>query len=231
MKKGPNIWRTVWTEPRETISRLVMNPLARKTFWALAAVYGFCSIMNLFQAASAGFALSTFEMILASVIIAPVWGYIVFSFWSWVVTLVGRWFNGKGSFAQIRTAYAISCVPMAVTAALWLFMVLLFGQELFMSFPDAFLLTNVQLAVIFAILLSKVVLAVWSLVIYINALSEVQQYSVLRTILTIITAGIIVFAASWVLWTLAVNFSSVIEKSPTAFMILHDGLEIVRKGT
>lgn len=194
-------WLTIWTEPRATIARVVAeNP--NHSLWVLAGIYGFCSLMNLFQSMVLGSAIGTLGLLILAIIIAPIYGYINFSIWSWIVSWVGKWFKGHGNFRTVRAAYAWSCVPILLNIPLWLLMVVLFGHQLFMNFPDAHLLPTSQVLFLFIISIAKVVLAIWSLVIYLNALAEVQGYSILRAILNVLLAGVILALIIFVLWSL-----------------------------
>jgi hypothetical protein len=196
-----NPWITIWTRPRATIARIVSeNP--NRSFWWLASIYGFCSLLNLFQSMALGNAITPLGLLILAIILSPIYGYLSFSIWSWFVRIVGKWFKGQGSFQSIRAAYAWSCVPILINIPLWLLMVILFDHQLFTNFPNAEQLPNSMMTLLFVILIFKVVLAIWSLVIYLNALAEVQHYSILRAILNIIVAGVILTAVVFVLWSL-----------------------------
>lgn len=198
-----NPWLSIWRSPRATIARIVAeNP--NRSLWLLAFIYGFASMMNTCQSVALGNAMSPLAILILSALIAPFYGYISFSVWSWFVSWVGKWFKGQGNFKQVRAAYAWSVVPISLNIPLWLLMVILFGHQLFMNFPDAPLLSNAQVTLLFAILIVKVVLAIWSLVIYINGLAEVQQYSILRALLNVVVAGIILSIILCVLWSLLI---------------------------
>ncbi len=149
-----------------------------------------------------GNAMGTLGLLILAIIIAPFYGYVSFSIWSWFVSWVGKWFKGHGSFQTVRAAYAWSCVPIILNIPLWLLMVISFGHQLFLNFPDAHLLPSSQVLLLFIILIAKVVLAIWSLVIYLNALAEVQKYSVLRAILNVVVAGVILAVIMFVIWSL-----------------------------
>src|SRR5438105_4239723 len=125
-----NPWLTIWTKPRATIARIVgQNP--NQSLWWLAAIYGFCSLLSLFQSMTLGSAMGTIGILILAVIIAPFYGYISFSIWSWFVLWTGKWFKGQGTFKTVRASYAWSCVPIIVSIPLWLLMVILFGHQLF----------------------------------------------------------------------------------------------------
>lgn len=196
-------WLTIWTRPKATIARIVAeNP--NRSLWILAWIYGFCSMLNMFQSMALGHAMGTAAILILTLIIAPLYGYISFCIWSFFVFWVGKWFKGLGNFKTVRAAYAWSCVPILFNIPLWLLMVILFGHQLFLNFPEAHLLPQPQVFFLFIILIAKVVLAIWSLVIFLNALAEVQKYSVLRAILNVVVAGLILAVILYVLWSLLI---------------------------
>lgn len=229
--KTQSPWASIWVHPRSTIARIVAeNP--NRSLWLLAAIYGFSSLLNMFQSASLGSALGPLAILLIAIVLSPIWGYIAFAFWSWVVVKTGKWFKGEGTFETVRAAYAWASVPLILNIPLWLLMIFFFGGQLFLNFPEGYLLSDGQITLLFFILISKVILAVWSLVIYLNALAEVQNYSVLRAILNVIVGGLIVGIVLVILWTLLLFLiGSSPEQSKTAFQLWNDGtcLEVLRR--
>ena len=196
-----NPWLSIWTSPKATIRRVVSeNP--NKSLWWLAAIYGFSSLMNTFQSASMGQAMGTAGLLILAVVLAPFWGWVCFSVWSAFVTWTGKWFKGQGNFKTIRAAYAWSCVPIALNIPLWLLMVALFGHQLFLNLPDSHLMPNGLVMFMFIILIVKMILTVWSLVIYLNALAEVQNFSILRAILNLVVSALILVLILFVIWGL-----------------------------
>lgn len=155
--------------------------------------------------------------LILAIVVSAIYGYVSFSIWSWFVTWVGKFFKGQGQFKTIRASYAWSSVPLILNIPLWLLMVALFGHQLFLNMPDAHLLSGWKVFVLFLVMIAKVILAIWSLVIYINALAEVQKYSVIRAILNILVAGVIVFIISLVLWYLILYAASGIAVGPTFY--------------
>lgn len=215
MEENKSPWLSIWTEPRATIARITAeNP--NRSLWWLAFIYGFSSMMNLCQSMALGSSLRTFAILVLAIVIAPFYGYISFSIWSWFVSWVGKLFKGQGEFKAIRAAYAWSCVPITLNIPLWLLMVLIFGHQLFLNLPNAHQLSTPLVFVLFVILIIKVILAIWSLVIYINALAEVQKYSVLRAIFNVIAAAIIVGIIFFILWSLLL-YAVGVAMSPTTF--------------
>lgn len=223
-----NPWITIWTKPRATIRQIVdVNPNC--CLWGLAFIYGFCSLMNFAQSSMLGYSMGSAAILILSFVLAPFWGYMSFSIWSGIVFWVGKLFKGQGNFAEVRAAYSWSCVPIAINIPLWLLMVVLYGHQLFLNHPDSQLMSGAEIFILFSILIAKVILAVWSLVIYLNGLAEVQKMSMVRVIFNVIVSGLILSFILFGLWVLILYlFGSGSQLSATNF--LFDGnFETMRK--
>ncbi|HEX2583261.1 MAG TPA: YIP1 family protein [Chlamydiales bacterium] len=194
MNASFNPWLKIWVEPRATIARLLQESPDRG-FWILAIIYGFSSSLNWFQSMMMGQRMGVALIFMMGMILSPLWGYLGFSIWSWVVHFTGKWLKGKGTFKEVRFAYAWSCFPLIVNVVLWFLLAALYGRSLFANFaPESQVLSNREVGILFVILLFRITSAVWSLVIYLNVLAQVRQYSVLRAIGNVLIAGLIIAA-------------------------------------
>lgn len=219
MEEGKrNPWLSIWTSPKETIASVVAeNP--NRSLWALAFIYGFSSLMNLCQSMVLGKMLGVWGILLLTVIFAVIYGYISFSIWSWFVLWVGKLFKGQGTFKTVRASYAWSCVPLILNIPLWLLMVGVFGHQLFLNLPEAHALGGGLVFILFLVLIAKVILAIWSLVIYINALAEVQKFSILRSIGNIIVAAIVVGLIFFAFWSILIYAAGGLATAPTFYKL------------
>jgi hypothetical protein len=223
MMKG-TAWRSIWTHPRETIRQIVKENPKRSLFY-LAAIYGFAALLSTFQSLALGSHISAMAIFLIALIFSPLWGYIVFSVWSWVVMWTGKWLKGKGDFQKIRAAYAWSCVPLIGSGIVWILLILLFGASLFLNPPVDQFLPRAGALLLMGLLLAKVVFSIWSLVIYLNALSEVQGFSILRAIGNVIIAGILVSVVLAFAWFLFMRMVSVpVQATAQVFIPILQGL-------
>ena len=222
---GRGAWVSIWVHPRETIRRIVTEN-KKRSLWLLASIYGFSSLLSCFQSFSLGSVVGAVSIFILALIFAPIWGYIAFAFWSFVVSWTGKWFKGVADFQSVRAAYAWSCVPLAVSDLIWVMMLVLFGASLFMAPPSGQIFPQGQTVVLLTLLFGKVILSIWSLVIYVNALAEVQKFSILRAIGNIVIAGILVGIVIGVLSILSMYIiGAPIEESPAnaAFQMLQEG--------
>lgn len=195
-----NPWLSIWVRPRTTIRSIVaQNP--RKSLWILAYVYGFASLLNCFQSFPIALRLGMLPMLIVAVILAPFWGYTFFSIWSWIVVWVGKLFKGQGNFETIRSAYAWSCVPLIGNIPLWFLLITFYSDFLFFGVQDHVIQPG-AVALLFLVLIGKLVFAIWSIIIFLQALAEVQQFSILRAIGNVVVASVVMGIVTILLWTM-----------------------------
>jgi hypothetical protein len=194
-----NPWLSMWVSPRATVRNIVaQNP--KKCLWILAFIYGFTSLLNCFQSVPIAVMTGLLPMFFITLVLATFWGYAFFAIWSWVITFTGKLFKGKATFAAARAAYAWSCVPLLGNVVLWLLLVGFYGRMLFFGPQHHVTLSGPALTLLFIILIGKLIFAIWSVVLYLQALAEVQGYSVLRSIGNVIVATLFLVIVIAVLW-------------------------------
>jgi hypothetical protein len=202
---GQNPWTSMWVKPRDTIQSIVSeNP--DRSLWILAFIYGFTSLMNAFQTLETGTAIGLLGTLLLAIVIAPFWGYFVFSIWSMIIVWTGKWLKGQASFREVRAAYAWSNVPMILVIPLWLIILFAYGHMLF--YPQTPALPHSGLSLLFFLLMGKLVLAIWSLILFLQALAEVQKFSILRSIGNVILGIVVVIALMMIVWGVIVIISN-----------------------
>jgi len=194
-----NPWKTVWLQPRETI-RSIAHSHPKKSLWILCSIFGFAELMNFFQSLSLGLWLNAFGILLLAAVLCPFFGYGLIAIWSWLLFHVGRWLKGSGTFDTVRAAYAWSCVPLLWTIPIWIAILILFQERLFVNTPQDPGLTTLGASILFCLLITRLGLIVWALIIYFNMLAEVHRFSVMRAIGTVIITGLIMGVATGVLW-------------------------------
>lgn len=209
MEPSFNPWLSIWTKPRATIRRIVEeNP--NRSLWLLAFIYGLDSLISNAHALTLGQIIPPFILFPIIVILSPIWGYAFFSILSAAVLFIGKLFGGIATFRAVRAAFAWSCVPFAVSLVLLFATVFIFGQKLFMPNPVNQALSDKLTFLMFFILIAQVVLPIWSLIIYLKGLAEVQGYSVLKAIFNVILASIVMLFVGWIVWQIGMSLEPLI---------------------
>lgn len=194
-----NPWVSIWKRPRATILQVASED-PKRGLWMLAAIYGFLSLLNVFQAVALGYFVSLFPILFLAIVFSPLWGYLIFNVWGGIVYGVGKLLGGKAPFPLIRAAYGWSCVPFIISIFVWTILLSVFGVSLFQNFPENYLVNDKEIVLLFASLIVKVAISIWSLVIFINALSEVQQFSTVKSILNIVFSWVVLVLGVWLFW-------------------------------
>ena len=194
-----NPWLRMWVKPRETIRGIVTkDPDFR--LYHLAAIYGFPMLLQFAQSLSLATTYSFWAILIASMLLSIVAGMLGFTISSALVHWIGKWLGGVGSFREIRAAIAWSSVPNVAVIVLWIILMGLFGGGLFYKeFPEM-ALTGWLYGVTSLIFVLMTVLSVWSFILLITGVSEVQKFSVWRGIVNIILPFVIVSIALWAIF-------------------------------
>lgn len=204
-----NPWLKMWVKPKSTIRKIVKyNPNFRLFF--LSAIYGFISLLS----SPHHYVLDAFPtfylILLFFIILAPLWGYIIFNISTFFIYFTGKWLKGKAKFKEARCAIAWSNAPMIVNIFLWILLLIVFREDILRDFPDDFVFTKAQRAFLFLAQLCQLIISIWVIVIYINALSEVQKFSIGKAILNILIAiaifVVVFFAISFIYFLIMRGF-------------------------
>lgn len=187
MLRHPNPWLAVWRHPRTTIAQIVSrNP--KQGIWVLSWLYGILGMLNSLQSISVGHAYNLFFILPVVILLAPLFGFISFTILSAVVYMVGLLLNGKASFFSIRAAISWSSLPLIVNIVLWGVLIGVFREGQFRPFQPE----DGVLVLLSCISVGKLAAFIWSLIMYVNMLAEVQHFSIVRSVANIIFSWVVV---------------------------------------
>jgi len=203
--RSRNPWLAIWTRPRETIQqRIDHDPEA----WvlALAAIAGIGQLLNNASSESLGDHLDLLTIFVIAVIggsLAGIFGlYVGGALLRWT----GRWIGGMATQMEIRTAIAWSSVPFIYSMLLWIPELALFGKELFTEATPRIEADPNLFNILLGFLAVEVIIAIWSVIVFLKCLGQVQGFSawcalgnsVLAGLLIVIPIAVVVFGV--MLW-------------------------------
>jgi hypothetical protein len=137
-----------------------------------------------------------FAILLMAIPIGTLWGLLQLYLLTGLFYLVGRWTGARVPFNHIRSVVAWASLPLAATLGLWLLGTLVFGRSFFLNAEVVTATGQPGLLLSLGILyLATLGLWVWSLVILIQGLAEVQGVSAAKAIGTVV-AGLLMFGAA-----------------------------------
>jgi hypothetical protein len=164
--------KDVWLRPRRVFRELAARPLGIADY-LLAAAQGVGNLLALCRHVGAG-AHSSVEAILAiSFAYGAVSGVVSVYLMAVIYGRLGFRAGGKSTTTQVIHVLAYGGVPMAASLAIWVLTALLAGEATFVETPradlEAFLALLLHMQFI-----SYVLLFIWSIVLQVMGLSEIQ---------------------------------------------------------
>jgi len=139
-----------------------------------------------------------------ALILSPFAGMLGFTIIAGLLFWVGRWIGGTGNFISIRAAVSWANAPNIVTGLSWLVLIALFQDRIFY---DGFMQRSFvgrEQGVLSFVAALQFVIAVWSFVLLLKTLAEVQRFSVWKALLNVILPFalfvIALWVAMWLIW-------------------------------
>ena len=200
---GVNPWINIWVKPRDTVKKIVkFNPKYR--FVILSFLYGLPMLLHMAQNLDLGERFTTAGIAVAAVVLATFVGMLAITIASGLVYWTGQWIGGKSTYLNVRAAVSWSNVPNVVAIIVWFIMIYNFRSQIFMDgFEEMVMSTSASMMINVAMLVQSVI-AIWSFIILVKSLGEVQGFSawkgVLNVLIPFFMVGIAIYAISWLFW-------------------------------
>jgi hypothetical protein len=199
-----NPWVKMWTKPKETI-RAVVTYDPRHRFLILCLINGLPALLQNAQAMSLGMSYNLVSILLGCLILSLFAGMIVITVSSGLLFMTGKWIGGAASFLQVRAAVSWSNITNLISIFIWAGLIAFFGAELFSELFDTSVFTQTESIFLMGIFLIQTGMSVWSFVLLVQSLAEVQGFSSWKSVLNILVSIGLVVAAAWLLGLLLVQ--------------------------
>lgn len=171
-------WRSIWFKPRKTISYLQARYDNHLFF--LTCLIGISRFVDRAIAKDMGDHYSWPIILLLAIILSPLLGAVYLIFISSLMWIGGKIFGGKASFQEVRLAFAWSTFPALCGLIFLVPQIAMLGQSLFAS---EMIEVSEQVAILFDCSVGvEIFLGLWSLIILLPCLSQVQEFSLAKTI-------------------------------------------------
>lgn len=185
------IFTKIWTSPRAVIKYINENKYEK--FVAILLILA--GIARAFDRASTkdmGDTYSLWTIIGICVVLGGSLGWIAFYIYGLLLSWTGKWLKGQGDQKSIVRMLAYAMTPMILTLLLVIPQIGIYGVEIFKSDGDitsAGLLSNI---IFYGAMILELVLGIWSLVLCVIGISEVQKLSTGNAILNLLLPILII---------------------------------------
>jgi hypothetical protein len=188
-------WLAIWIHPRVTIRRIMAN-YSEHQVWLLAGLKGIVHTFDRLSTKNDGDQWELPLLLTFAGLAGPLFGIIGLYLSGYLLRLTGQWLGGKATAKEVRASVAWSDVPMVVVLALWITGIAILGRELFSSdtpYLDEHPWLSVPLLGQFVLML---VLYVWSFVLLLHCLGEVQGFSAWKALGSVLLAGMVLIGVA-----------------------------------
>ena len=176
---APSPWRTVWFSPRLTIRRVLATE-PRPGWTGVIALAALHQIFASLQVDPVDGTFSANRSAMPAILgaVQVVFGVLVGPF---LLAFVGSWLGGEADPDDIRHAVAWSYVPHAISGLLWIPILIAFGGP-----PGDWTLAGTAQWIATLLALVIFVGAVWTVVLDVILIAEVQRFAIWRAIVSIV---------------------------------------------
>lgn len=200
---GVNPWTHIWIKPRETLKKVVrFNPKYR--FVILSFIYGLPMLLHMAQNLSVGEQFNIIGIVIVALVLATFVGMLGLTIASALVYWTGKWIGGKANYFPVRAAVSWSNVPNIFAIIVWAFLIYNFRDHIFLSEFDEMNFVGGQMTLITGALFVQAAIAIWSFIILVKGLGEVQGFSawkgVLNVLIPFFMIGILIWVITWLFW-------------------------------
>ena len=135
---------------------------------------------------------SLWGVITFCIIIGALFGWITYYLYSALISWTGKWLNGKGNTDSILRVLSFALIPSIVSILLLIPQIIIYGNEMFKSDGDIISGGIVSNIIVYSSMFLEFGLGIWTFVLCVIGISEVQKLSIGKSILNLILPVIVI---------------------------------------
>jgi hypothetical protein len=185
-----DIFIKLLTSPREAF-KFINDYKYEKHLYILLFLAGMVRTFDRASTKNMGDNYSIWTIIAICVIFGGFFGWITYYIYSALISWTGSWMNGKGNTQSVLRVFAYAFFPSIFILILLIPQIAIYGNELFKSDNDLYSLASMESIVLYVILFVEFALGIWSLILCVIGISEVQKLSIGKSILNLLLPAIL----------------------------------------
>lgn len=185
------IFIKIWTSPREVFKYINDNKYD-KFVHILLVLAGIAKSFDKASENDMGDNLPLLAVIAFCVFLGGLFGWISYFIYAALLRWTGKWLNGKGDTESLLRMISHAMIPSICVLVLLIPQILLFGNGIFKSELDAYGGEIFLTIVLYSSIILEMILGIWTLVIFVIGLSEIQKLSIGKSILNMILPVLII---------------------------------------
>jgi len=186
-----DIFTKIWTSPR-LVFKYINDTRYDKFLHILLILAGITRAFDRASTKNMGDNISLTGVLSICIILGGLFGWISYYIYAALISWTGKWLNGKGDTSSILRMLSYAMIPSIVVLILLIPQVAIFGNGIFQSNIDIYGSGLVSIIIYYLILFLQLTFGIWTLVVFVIGVSEVQKLSIGKSILNIILPVLII---------------------------------------
>ncbi|MEN8123114.1 MAG: Yip1 family protein [Bacteroidota bacterium] len=185
------IFTQIWLSPRFVFKYINENHYDKYVF-ALLFLAGISRALDRASMKDMGDKMSLFVILGMSIVLGGLLGWISFYIYSALLNWTGKWLDAEGNTDAILRILAYAMLPSIVGLLFFIPPIAIYGNEMFKADGDiinAGLYSNI---VVYGSIIIEAILSIWTIVLVVVGISEVQKLSIGKSILNILLPSFII---------------------------------------
>ena len=185
------IFIKIWISPRKFFKYIIDRNYG-KYVMTLLVLSGISRAFNLASTNNIGDELFIGGIIFICVTFGGFFGWVAYVIFAALVSRTGKWLKGEGNTNSILKVIAYAMIPSVIALIFLIPQIIIYGEEIFVSNGDitsAGLISNI---VVYLSSFLEFILGIWTIVLCVIGISEVQKFSIGKSILNLLLPGLII---------------------------------------
>jgi len=187
------IFTKIWTSPR-LVFKYINDNRYDKFVTILLVLAGVTATLNRAATKGLGDRVPLFAVLVIGIIAGTLFGWLSYYIYAALMSWTGKWLKGQGDTTALLRMTSYATIPSIIVLILFIPEIILFGNGIFQHDFDVFESgSGIISEIIYLILLFiEIILGVWTLVIFVIGISEVQKLSIGKSILNLILPALVI---------------------------------------
>ena len=185
------IFTKIWTSPRKAF-RYLNQRNDDKYVTILLLLSGISRAFDQATTKNFGDRMSIWAILGICIIAGGLFGWLTYYIYAALLSWTGKWLKGEGNTNSILRMISYAMIPSIIALVFLIPQISIYGNEMFKSDGDivsAGLISNI---LVYLSLFLEFVLGIWTIVLCVIGISEVQKFSVGKSILNMLMPGLII---------------------------------------
>jgi len=185
------IFTKIWTSPR-LVFKYLNDTRQDKFMYVLLFLAG---IVNAFDKASTrhlGDKLPFIAVLVLCIVLGGLLGWISYYIYAALISWTGKWLEGKGDTDSFLRMISHAMIPSIAILFLLIPRILIFGNEMFQSDASMYEPEIWSMVIVHSVSFVEAILSIWSLALIVIGISEIQKFTIGKSILNMLLAILII---------------------------------------